>query len=201
VSLETAGQWGIVLSPLVATTVFVFTVWFDRRRRQRERFTAALDLARAEVIRAANWAGLPGTSHVLGGGLARSFHAVSSFALCVPRRYGSIALWLMQGATTMTTASHSRDRTDAQNQMLKLLVVLTPGNRRAFRAAAEHVERNPWSAVETGTPVWLRRAIGPMYWLLRLISGDSTYGTASEPIAEGAKAGAEPNADREASSR
>lgn len=199
-SLDTAGQWGIVLSPLVATTVFVFTVWFDRRRRQRERRTAALDLARAELIRAVNWVGLPGPSHVLGGGLARSFHAVSSFALCVPRRYGSIALWLMEGTTTMTTASHSRDRIDAQNQMLTLLVGLTPANRRAFKTAAQYVESNPWVEVETGTPVWLRRVIEPMYWLLRLVSGDSTYGTQGEAVAEGSNVAPGPNPHSEASS-
>jgi len=100
----------------------------------------------------------------------------------------------------MTTASHSLDRTDAQNQMLKLLVVLTPGNRRAFKAAADHVERNPWSEVETGTPLRLRRAIEPMYRLLRLVSGDPTYGTQGEPVAKDSKVSLGPNSRSDASS-
>jgi hypothetical protein len=83
----------------------------------------------------------------------------------------------------MTTANQSRDRTDAQKQILRLLVLLTPGNWRAFKAAAEHIQSNPWAEVEAGTPVWLRRAIEPVYWLLRIVSGDPTYGTAREPAA------------------
>jgi hypothetical protein len=104
----------------------------------------------------------------------------------------------MHGTTIMTTASHARDRTDAQSEILRLLVSLTPGTGRAFRTATEHAERNPWAAVETGTPNWLSRAIEPMYWLLRLVSGDPTYGTQGETIANGQQDRAEPNASREA---
>jgi len=189
VSLDVAGQWATVLSPLVATSVFVFTVWFEHRRRTRERYSVALDAARADVIRAIHWAGLPGWTHIMAGiGIVRSFNSLSSFVLCLPDRQGAIGLWLVQGTTNMTTANHSRDRRIAQSQMLTLLVLLTPGNRRAFKAAAAFIERNQWSEVETGTPVAVKRAIKPVYALLRLAFGDPTYGAAGHADARETRA-------------
>lgn len=183
-TLDVAGQWATVLSPLVATVVFVTTVVLDRRRHQRERYASALDAARIEVVRAVYWAGLPGSIHVAaGGGAVRTFNAVSSFVLCLPKRQGAVAEWLLQGVTNMTTANHAGDRTTAQKQIVGFLVMLTPANRSAFKAATEHVGRNPWAEVEAGTPVWLTRALEPIYWLLRLVFGDPTYGTAREPAA------------------
>ena len=179
-TLDVAGQWATVLSPLVASGIFVATAVIERSRRARERYAAANDQARSELIRAMNWIGLPGTTHILSGGVTRSFHATTSFALCLPRRYSSVSVWLVTGATNMGVARHSRDRTDALKSVLLVIVALAPGNREALKAATEYVAAHPWADIPTGAPTLLKRLVTPVAALIRLITSDPTYYRSSE---------------------
>lgn len=174
-TLDVAGQWATVLSPLVASGIFVATAVIERSRRARERYSAANDQARSELIRALNWIGLPGTTHILSGGVTRSFHVISSFALCLPRRHAPISVWLVNGATYMGVASQSRDRTETLKSVLHVIVALAPGNREAFKAATEYVAAHPWADIPTGAPTSLKRLVTPVAALIRLITADPTY--------------------------
>lgn len=180
-TLEAAGQWATVASPLVATTVFVVTIVLERRRAAAERYAAAVDRALAEVVRASTRAALPGITHFFGGGVTRPFEAVTTLVLCLPKRYTPVGIWLLEGAANLSVATYSIDRRMAQRHLATVVATLAGADRRSLRAASAYVNANPWPEVARGTDRSLSKWLAPMRALIAFAAWDPTFG---KPVPE-----------------
>lgn len=172
-----AAQVATVLSPVVASMIFVVTIVVDRRSRRNERFAIALAVARSGLIRAGNWTVLPSPLHLVGGGAFRLFDQMSALGLVIPRRrYGELAIWLVKGSEVIVRSHESAVRLHAQETLLKALIKLDDGSRRGLKDALAFSSANPWPETALQQPPLLRWAVAigkPVIWIL---SGDRTYG-------------------------
>lgn len=172
-------EWATAASPIVATAVFVTTLVLERRRRVHERYSGALALARETLIKSAQWTSLPGPFHVFGGYGFRLFHAMSSLALEVPRKYEELGLWFVQGANAVVREYESQARAAAQEHLLRVLIMVNGRDRGGFRAAADYAARHPWPDAATTRPEGLTRYTNAVLRAVQFITRDPSYGDRS----------------------
>lgn len=175
-NLNTATQVATIASPLIATTIFVATVFYDRWHQRMRHRAERISTARTMVFTVSKHALWPGSLNLLLGWGLTLGGVIAELSLALPKRHqDSLGKWLVDGGShAMSTKSAERIAT--LKKLLEATVLLKEGRHKDVRKAVDYANLNPWPTV-AGDSVKARGFFTrASLWILQRATGDHTFG-------------------------